>query len=63
MFELLMKLKEIREKIDETSCELSFNDREKARDVLQATEDIKHARYYITKAIDLLVFVNDFEEK
>lgn len=31
MFELLMKLKEIRDKIDETSCEIRTGDIDKAR--------------------------------
>ena len=63
MFELLMKLKEIRYKIDETSCEIRTNNIDKARDILQATEDIKHARYYLTRAIDRLVFINGWENE
>lgn len=63
MFELLMKLKEIRDKIDETSCEIRTGDIDKARDILQATEDIKHARYYLTRAIDRLVFINGWESE
>ena len=63
MFELLMKLKEIRDKIDETSCEIRTNNIDKARDILQATEDIKHARYYLTRAIDRLIFINGWENE
>ena len=63
MFELLMKFKEIRDMIDETSCEIRTNNIDKARDILQATEDIKHARYYLTRAIDRLVFINGWENE
>ena len=60
MFELLMKLKEIRDKIDDTSCEIKTNSKDNARDIFQATEDIKLARYYLSRAINRLIFVNDW---
>lgn len=60
MFELLMKLKEIRDKIDDTSCEIKTNSKDNARDIFQATEDIKLARYYLSRAINRLIFVEDW---
>ena len=60
MFELLMKLKEIRDKIDDTSCEIKTNSKDNARDIFQATEDIKLARYYLSRAINRLIFVESW---
>ena len=60
MFELLMKLKEIRDKIDDTSCEIKTNSKDNARDIFQATEDIKLARHYLSRAINRLIFVEDW---
>ena len=60
MFELLMKLKEIRDKIDDTSCEIKTNSKDNARDIFWATEDIKLARYYLSRAINRLIFVEDW---
>ena len=60
MFELLMKLKEIRDKIDDTSCEIKTNSKDNARDIFRATEDIKLARYYLSRAINRLIFVEDW---
>lgn len=62
IYELLEKLEEIKEKIDETSCELGFDNKGEAEIALSATNDIKHARFYISSAIDKLVFIDNFKE-